>query len=65
MRCPLLGGSLTKIATFGTKNILSAIQGMFAILDVRSWEVSLYINFLRTETDRQYFNVSSPSSRRD
>ena len=32
-RCPLLGGSLTEIVTFGL-NILSAIQGMSAVWDV-------------------------------
>ena len=37
-----MGCSLTKIVTFGTKNFLSAIQGMSAISDVRFWEVSLY-----------------------
>ena len=38
-----MGGSLTKIVTFGTKNFLSAIQGMSAIWDdVRCWEVLLY-----------------------
>ena len=41
-RFPLMGGSLTKMVTFGTKNFLSAIQGMSAIWDVRCWEVLLY-----------------------
>ena len=41
-RCPLLGGSLQRLSRLGL-NILSAIQGMPAIWDVRYWEVSLYI----------------------
>ena len=40
-RCPLLGGSLTKIVTIRTKNF-SAIQGMAAIWDIRYWGVSQY-----------------------
>ena len=40
-RCPLLGGSLTKMSHL-RQNILSAIQGMSAIWDVRYWQVSLY-----------------------
>ena len=41
-RCPLLGGNLKKIVTFGTKRFLSAIHGMSAICNVRYWKVSLY-----------------------
>ena len=46
-RCPLLGGSLTKIVIFALLgvNILSAIQGMSAIWDVRYWKVSLYYDY--------------------
>ena len=40
-RCPLVGGGLTKLSHLG-QNILSAIQGMSAIWDIRYWEVSLY-----------------------
>ena len=40
-RCPLLGGSLTKIVTFGTKPLF-AIQGTSAIWDVCYREVSLH-----------------------
>ena len=35
-RCPLLGGSLTKIVTFGTKHFVPYSR------HVRYWEVSLY-----------------------
>ena len=42
-RCPLLGGSLTKIVTFGTKNF---VPGMSAIWDLSYWEVSLHFQFL-------------------
>ena len=45
--CPLLGGSLTKIATFGTKNF------------VRYWEVSLY--FCSTKWTLWLWNVVSHS----
>ena len=41
-RCSLLGGNSKKIVAFGL-NILSTIQGMSAIWDVRHWEASLYI----------------------
>ena len=39
--CPLMGGSLTKISIFGTKNFVKYIQDMSAIWDVHYWEVLL------------------------
>ena len=42
--CPLLGSSLKRYPHLGL-NILSPIQGMSAIWNVRCWEVSLYYLF--------------------
>ena len=40
-RCPLLGGSLTKIVTFGTKHFVRYSRHV-RYRDVRYWELSLY-----------------------
>ena len=40
-RCPLLGGSLTKIVTIGTK-YFARYSRHVPIWDVRYWDVSLY-----------------------
>ena len=41
-RCPLLEGNLKNRFSYLELNVLSAIQSMSFILDVRYWEVSLY-----------------------
>ena len=41
-RCPLLEGNLKNRLSYLELNVLSAIQSMSSILDVRYWEVSLY-----------------------
>ena len=50
-RCPLLGGSLTKIVTFGTNHFVCYSR------HVRYWEVSLYYD-LRQKSQRKDKNIS-------
>ena len=49
-RCPLLGGSLTKIVTFGTNHFVRYSR------HVRYWEVSLYYD-LRQKSQRKDKNI--------